>query len=61
MHALHAEFAQRGARPKRLRALTKDPLQQLRATCDESLKGKRDRALLLLASGANFLRRRTTS
>lgn len=42
-------YAQRGARPKRQRALTKHPLQLLLATCDESLRGKRDRALLLFA------------
>ena len=42
-------YAQHGARPKRQRAFTRDPLQLLLATCDESLRGKRARALLLFA------------
>lgn len=42
-------YAQRGVRPQKQRALTRDPLQQILATCDESPKGIRDRALLLLA------------
>ena len=50
-------YAQRGARPKRQRALTKDPLQLLLATCDESLKGKRDRALLLFGWATGGRRR----
>lgn len=50
-------YAQRGARPKRQRALTKDPLQLLLATCDESVKGKRDRALLLFGWATGGRRR----
>lgn len=50
-------YAQRGARPKRQRALTRDPLQLLLATCDESLKGRRDRALLLFAWATGGRRR----
>ena len=50
-------YAQRGARAKRQRALTKDPLQQLLATCDDSLKGRRDRALLLFAWATGGRRR----
>ena len=50
-------YAQRGARPKRQRALTKDPLQLLLATCDASLKGKRDRALLLFGWATGGRRR----
>ncbi|SFN51981.1 site-specific integrase [Variovorax sp. OV329] len=50
-------YAQRGAAPKRQRALTKDPLQLLLATCDESLAGKRDRALLLFAWATGGRRR----
>ncbi|PZQ76756.1 MAG: hypothetical protein DI563_06220 [Variovorax paradoxus] len=42
-------YAQRGVRQNKQRALTKDPLQQLLATCDKSPKGIRDRALLLFA------------
>lgn len=50
-------YAQRGAAPKRQRALTKDPLQLVLATCDESLCGKRDRALLLFAWATGGRRR----
>src|SRR4030095_10381623 len=50
-------YAQRGDAPKRQRALTKDPLERLLATCDESLKGKRDRALLLFAWASGGRRR----
>jgi integrase len=50
-------YAQRGAVPKRQRALTKDPLQLLLATCDESLRGRRDRALLLFAWATGGRRR----
>jgi hypothetical protein len=50
-------YAQRGAAPKRQRALTKDPLQLLLATCDASLAGKRDRALLLFAWATGGRRR----
>jgi hypothetical protein len=50
-------YAQRGAVPKRQRALTRDPLQLLLATCDESLRGKRDRALLLFAWATGGRRR----
>ncbi|RZL92636.1 MAG: hypothetical protein EOP82_09640 [Variovorax sp.] len=50
-------YAQRGARPRKQRALTKDPLQALLATCDESLRGQRDRALLLFAWATGGRRR----
>jgi hypothetical protein len=50
-------YAQRGARPRKQRALTKDPLQALLATCDETLRGKRDRALLLFAWATGGRRR----
>ena len=42
-------YAKRGALPRKKAALTKDPLQALLATCDDTLRGKRDRALLLFA------------
>src|SRR5665647_2077318 len=42
-------YAKRGALPQKKDALTKDPLQAILATCDDSLRGKRDRALLLFA------------
>ena len=42
-------YAKRGALPQKKDALTRDPLQALLDTCDASLRGKRDRALLLFA------------
>ncbi|WP_345944706.1 site-specific integrase [Variovorax sp. dw_954] len=50
-------YAQRGSRPRKQRALTKDPLQLVLATCDETLRGKRDRALLLFAWATGGRRR----
>jgi integrase len=42
-------YAKRGALPQKKDALSKDPLQAILATCDDSLRGHRDRALLLFA------------
>ena len=42
-------YARRGVLPQKKEALTKDPLQAILATCDDTLQGKRDRALLLFA------------
>lgn len=50
-------YAKRGALPQKKDALTKDPLQALLATCDDSLRGKRDRALLLFAWASGGRRR----
>ncbi len=50
-------YAKRGALPRKKAALTKDPLQALLATCDGSLRGKRDRALLLFAWASGGRRR----
>ncbi len=50
-------YAKRGALPRKKSALTKDPLQVVLATCDESLRGKRDRALLLFAWASGGRRR----
>ncbi|MEJ8852634.1 site-specific integrase [Variovorax rhizosphaerae] len=50
-------YAQRGARAHKQRALTKDPLQAVLATCDDTLRGKRDRALLLFAWASGGRRR----
>ena len=50
-------YAKRGALPQKKDALTKDPLQALLATCDDSLRGKRDRALLLFAWSSGGRRR----
>jgi integrase len=49
--------AKRGALPQRKAALTREPLEALLATCDDSLKGLRDRALLLLAWSSGGRRR----
>jgi integrase len=50
-------YAKRGALPHKKDALTKDPLQAILATCDDSLRGKRDRALLLFAWASGGRRR----
>ena len=50
-------YARRGALPRKKSALTKDPLQAVLATCDDSLRGKRDRALLLFAWASGGRRR----
>ena len=50
-------YAKRGVQPQKKDALTKDPLQAILATCDGSLRGKRDRALLLFAWASGGRRR----
>jgi integrase len=50
-------YAKRGQRPQKKDALTRDPLQALVATCEKSLKGKRDRALLLFGWSTGGRRR----
>ena len=50
-------YAKRGDLPRKKAALTKDPLQALLETCDDSLRGKRDRALLLFAWASGGRRR----
>jgi len=50
-------YAKRGALPRKKDALTRDPLQALLATCDGSMRGKRDRALLLFAFATGGRRR----
>lgn len=50
-------YAKRGTQPHKQRALTKDPLQAVLATCDDTLRGKRDRALLLFAWATGGRRR----
>jgi len=50
-------YAKRGVNPNKLAARTKDPFQAILATCDESLRGKRDRALLLFAWASGGRRR----
>lgn len=50
-------YARRGVLPDKKDALTKDPLQAILATCDDTLRGKRDRALLLFAWASGGRRR----
>ena len=50
-------YVKRGVRPNKKPALTLDPLTALVATCDESLRGIRDRALLLFAWSSGGRRR----
>ncbi|HEY9028286.1 MAG TPA: integrase, partial [Burkholderiaceae bacterium] len=49
--------AKRGALPAKKPALTREPLEALLETCDSSLKGLRDRALLLFAFASGGRRR----
>ncbi|MFG6449797.1 site-specific integrase [Roseateles sp. BYS180W] len=50
-------YAKRGALPRKKPALTKEPLEALLETCDDSLTGLRDRALLLFAFSSGGRRR----
>lgn len=50
-------YGKRGALPQKKDALTKEPLMAILDTCDESLKGIRDRALLLFAWASGGRRR----
>jgi integrase len=50
-------YAKRGVLAAKKDAITKDPLEAMLATCDDSLKGKRDKALLLFAWASGGRRR----
>jgi integrase len=50
-------YAKRGALPCKKPALTREPLEALLQTCDSSLAGLRDRALLLFAFSSGGRRR----
>jgi len=50
-------YAKRGALPRKKPALTREPLEALLETCDDSLIGLRDRALLLFAFASGGRRR----
>lgn len=50
-------YAKRGELPQKKDALTKEPLLAILETCDDSLKGIRDRALLLFAWASGGRRR----
>ena len=57
LERVRSAYAKRGERPARKDALTREPLEQLLATCDDSLIGLRDRALLLFAWASGGRRR----
>jgi integrase len=50
-------YSKRGVQPNKKAALTRDPLEALLETCDDSLRGVRDRALLLFAWASGGRRR----
>jgi integrase len=50
-------YAKRGALPQKKPALTREPLEALLDTCDASLAGLRDRAMLLFAFSSGGRRR----
>ena len=50
-------YAKRGVVPDKKAALTLEPLQAMLATCDDSLRGLRDRALLLFSWSSGGRRR----
>ena len=50
-------YAKRGDAPRKKPALTRAPLEAVLATCDDTLRGKRDRALLLFAWASGGRRR----
>lgn len=54
-------YAKRGHRPNKKAALTREPLEALLATCNDSLRGRRDRALLLFAWASGGRRRSEVS
>ncbi|MBS0342998.1 MAG: tyrosine-type recombinase/integrase [Proteobacteria bacterium] len=55
--SLRRAYARRGALPHKKDALTRAPLMAALATCDASLRGTRDRALLLFAWSTGGRRR----
>ena len=58
MARLRRSYARRGAQQVNAKpALTREPLEALLATCDASLAGRRDRALLLFAFASGGRRR----
>ena len=54
-------YAKRGVTVRKKDALTRDPLMAVLATCDESLRGLRDRAILLFAWSTGGRRRSSAS
>lgn len=58
---VRSAYAKRGVRPHKQAALTLEPLEAMLATCDDSPRGKRDRALLLFAWSSGGRRRSEVS
>lgn len=54
-------YGKRGELPDKKQALTREPLVVVLETCDDSLRGKRDRALLLFAWSSGGRRRSEVS
>lgn len=54
-------YAKRGQTARKKPALTRAPLEAMLSTCDDTLKGKRDRALLLFAWSSGGRRRSEVS
>ncbi|KRC80488.1 site-specific tyrosine recombinase XerC [compost metagenome] len=50
-------YARRGVAPAKKEALTREPLQAILETCDDTLRGRRDRALLMFAWASGGRRR----
>ncbi|KPU99579.1 hypothetical protein APR50_28685 [Variovorax paradoxus] len=57
MKSVRSGHAKRGVKPDKKDALTKEPLQAVLATCDDSPRGLRDRALLLFGWASGGRRR----
>jgi len=57
LSSVRRSYAARGVKPAQQSALTKEPLELVLATCEDSLRGKRDRALLLFAWASGGRRR----
>ncbi|MFZ3117070.1 MAG: site-specific integrase [Variovorax sp.] len=57
LSSVRRSYASRGVTPTQQSALTKEPLELVLATCDDSVRGKRDRALLLFAWASGGRRR----
>lgn len=57
LSSVRRSYASRGVTSSQQSALTKGPLELVLATCDDSVRGKRDRAMLLFAWASGGRRR----
>ena len=57
LRTVRVGYARRQVHPRQQAALTRDPLEAMLATCDQSPRGVRDRALLLFAWASGGRRR----